>query len=101
MWFKDFQEGCHGGYLWYQNETILAILNPHVAPMPSTKFLLNRNYRLGGADNKWKIFKMATVSHLGYRNKMILALQNLHAAKTPPTKFWIIPTYHFEGWAQD
>ena len=38
MWFEDFQDGCHGGHLGYQNGTILAILNLHAAPMPSTKF---------------------------------------------------------------
>ena len=57
MWFEDFQDGCHGGHLGYQNGTILAILNPNAASMPSTKFLLHRTYCLG-ADKK-KTFKMA------------------------------------------
>ena len=29
---EDFHDGCHGGHLGYQNGTILAILNLHVAP---------------------------------------------------------------------
>ena len=52
MWFEDFQNSCHGGHLGYQNRTILAILNLHVAPMPSTKFWLHPTYR-SRADNKW------------------------------------------------
>ena len=40
MWFEDFKDGCHGGHLRCQNETILAILNLRAASMLSTKFLL-------------------------------------------------------------
>ena len=29
MWFQDFQDGCHGEHLGYQNGIILAILNLH------------------------------------------------------------------------
>ena len=58
---EDFQGGCLGGHLGYQDEIILAILNVHVAPMPSTMFRLNPTYR-SGADNKLKIFKMAGVA---------------------------------------
>ena len=54
MWFEDFQDGCHGGHLGYQNGTILAILNLHTAPMPSTKFPLHPTYCLG-ADNNWRL----------------------------------------------
>ena len=55
MWFEDQQDGqdgCHGGHLWYQKGTILAIL--HAAPMPSTKFLLYPTYG-SGADNNWRL----------------------------------------------
>ena len=38
MLFEQFQDGHYGGHLGYQNRTILAILNLHVALMPSTKF---------------------------------------------------------------
>ena len=48
MLFEDFQDGRHGGHLGYQNRTVLAILNLHAAPMPSTKFQLNLTYRSGG-----------------------------------------------------
>ena len=54
MWFEDFQDGCHGGQLGYQNRTILAIL---YCPDPSTKFPLHLTYCLG-AHNDWS-FKMA------------------------------------------
>ena len=47
MWFEDFQDGCDGGHLGYQNGTILAILNLHAAPMPSTKFPLHLTYSSG------------------------------------------------------
>ena len=48
MSFEEFQNGCHGGYLGYRNETILAILNFYVATMPPTKFQLNPTYGSGG-----------------------------------------------------
>ena len=54
MWFEDFQDGCHGGHLGYQNGTILAILNLHAAQMCSTKFPLQPTYATG-TDNKWRI----------------------------------------------
>ena len=42
MSFEEFQDG----HLGYQNGTILAILNLHVATMP-TKFQLNPTYGSG------------------------------------------------------
>ena len=51
IWFEDFQDSCHGGHLWYQNGTILAILNLHAAQMPSTKFPLHPTYDLGEDNN--------------------------------------------------
>ena len=98
MWFKDFHDGCHGGNLGYQNRTILAILNLHAAPMPSTKFPLHPTY-CSGADNNWRLSNWPKEmliedfqngwhgSHLGYRNGQILAILNLHVAPMPPTKF--------------
>ena len=47
MSFEDFQDGQHGGHVAYQNGMILAILNLHVAPMPSTKFGLDLTWGLG------------------------------------------------------
>ena len=38
---EDFQDGHRSGHFEYSNIMILAILNLHVAPMPSTKFWLN------------------------------------------------------------
>ena len=45
MSFEEFQDGDHLGY---RNETILAILNLHVATMPPTKFQFNPTYGSGG-----------------------------------------------------
>ena len=47
MSFKEFQDGHHGSHLGYQNGTILAILNLHVATMPPIKFQLNPTYGYG------------------------------------------------------
>ena len=44
MSFEDFQDGHHGSQLGYQNKTVLAILNLHVATKPPTKFQLNLTY---------------------------------------------------------
>ena len=41
MSFEEFQDGCHGGQLGYQNRTILATLNLCVTVMPPIKFWLN------------------------------------------------------------
>ena len=43
MSFKEFQDGCHGSHLGYQNGMILAILNLHVATMLPTKFHTGSN----------------------------------------------------------
>ena len=48
MWFEYFQDGRPGGYLGYRNETNLAIINLHVAPISPIKFGLNPTYHLGG-----------------------------------------------------
>ena len=53
MWFEDFQDG---GHLGYKDETILAILNLHVALMSSTKFWLNLTYR-SRADNNERFLR--------------------------------------------
>ena len=44
MSFEDFQDGRLVGHLRYRNGMILAILNLHVALMPTTKFGLCLNY---------------------------------------------------------
>ena len=48
MSFVEFQVG---GHLGYQNGTIFAILNLHVATMPPTKFQLNPTYGYGDVEN--------------------------------------------------
>ena len=86
MSFEEFQYGCHGGYLGYQNGTILAILNLYVAQMPPIKFWLDRTYGLG-RDGR----------HLGYRNGTILAILNLYNAPMPPVRFRLNLTYGLGG----
>ena len=54
MWFENFQDGWHGGHLGYQNRTILAILNLHAAPMPSTKIPLHPT-NFSEAANNWRL----------------------------------------------
>ena len=46
MSFEEFQDGR--GHLEYRNGTILAILNLHIATMPSIRFQLNPTYGSGG-----------------------------------------------------
>ena len=53
MSLEDFQESHNPAY---QNRKLLAILNRHVAPMPPTKFQLNRTYCLG-EDVVWRFSK--------------------------------------------
>ena len=48
MSFVDIEDGRHGGDLRYSNGLILAILNLHVAPIPSIKFRLNPTHCFGG-----------------------------------------------------
>ena len=52
MWFKD---GHCGRHLGFQNRKILAILNLHLAPMPSIKFQINLTFGLGG-DVVWRVY---------------------------------------------
>ena len=47
MSFEEFQYGCHGCHLGYQNGTILAILNLYVAPMPPHQVLAQSDLRFG------------------------------------------------------
>ena len=48
MSLEEYQDGCHGVPLDYQNRMILAYLILHVAPMPPTKFRFNRTCDPGG-----------------------------------------------------
>ena len=56
MSFKEFQDSHSGSHLGYMIETIIAVLNLHVSPMPPTKFRLNPPYHLG-ADADWRFSK--------------------------------------------
>ena len=59
MSFEEFQYSCHGGHFGYQNETISAILNLYVAPMPPI-VLAESDLRFGRI-GRLKNFKMAAI----------------------------------------
>ena len=82
--FEEFQDGCHGDQLGYQNVTILAILNLCVTVMPPIKFWLYLTYGLEEMS-----FKEFQDGHHG----TILAFLNLCVTMMPPIKFWLNPTY--------
>ena len=83
MWFKEFQDGRHGGHLGYRNETILAILNFYVTVMPPIKFRLNPTHGLGEM----------SFEEFHDRNETILAILILDVTVKPPIKFRLNPTY--------
>ena len=96
MSFEDFQDGHHGGPLWYRNETILAILNLHVAPTPPTKFWRNLTYH-SGADavwrfTRWPSWRPSWTSKRNACNNSEFSCRPMH-----PTKFRLKPTYR--SWA--
>ena len=62
----SFEEVQDGGHLGYRNRTISAILNFHVATMPSTKFQLNPTYSSGGDVESVKKLTMEERRTTGY-----------------------------------
>ena len=93
MSFKEFQYGCHGGHLGYQNGTTLAILNLYVTPMPPIKFWLSQ-------PKVWEEMSFGEFQdgrHLGYQKGTILAILNLYNAPMPPIKFWLNLIYGLGG----
>ena len=110
MSFEDFQDGRHDSHLGHWNETILAILNLHVTPIPSTKFGLNLTLNLYVALMPPIKFRLNHLrfwedmlfeefqdghhgSHQGYWNGMILAILNFYATPMPPIKFLLNLTW--------
>ena len=97
MSFEEFQDGRHGGHIWYRNRTILAILNLCVTVIPPNKFWLNPTYSLGGDGSirltVWEEMPFEEFlydrhgGHLGYRNGIILAILNLCVTVMPPSSF--------------
>ena len=78
----------------YQDETILAFLNLHVAPIPFMKFRLSPIFCLG-CDVNFEEFKDDRHGgHLGYQDGTILAILTLHAAPIPPLKFRLNPLFY-------
>ena len=118
-----FQEGLCCNYLWYQNRSILPILNLHLATLPPIKFQLNPTYRLG-TDVAWRVSRwppawpswiseqktfsnsespcQSNASHQFLAQSdiafgricHILAILKLHVALMPSTKFWLNLTYY-------
>ena len=87
-WFEDFQDGHHGGHLWYQNKTILTILNLYVAPMPPIKFQLNPTYSLG--EVVWRFSRRLT-----WCSSWISEWNNFRNSKSPCG-----PNASHQVWAQ-
>ena len=83
----------NGGHLEYRNETILAVLNLYVAPMPPIKFRL-----MVWEEMSFEEFQDGLCGgHLGYRNETILAILNLCVTVMLPIKFWLNPTDSLGG----
>ena len=80
-------------HLGYQDETVLAFLNLHVAPIPSMKFRLNPTFCLGGDVNFEELQDNHHGGHLGYQDGKILAILTFHAAPITPMKFRLNPSF--------
>ena len=63
MLFQDFHAGHHDSHLGYWNGMNLAMLNPHVTPMPPTMFGLNPTNHSGV--DMFEDFKLATMADIG------------------------------------
>ena len=74
-------------HLGYQDETILAFLNLHVAPIPSMKLRLNPTFCLGGVVDFEEFQDDRHGGLLGYQDGTISTILTLHAAPIPPMKF--------------
>ena len=95
MLFEEFQDGCRGCPLGYQNRTILAILNLCVTVMPPSSF---GSIRLRVWEMSFEEFQDCHHGgHLGYRNRTILAILNLCVTVIPPIKFQLNRTYGLGG----
>ena len=90
MWFEEFRDGRHGGYIEYQNGTILAFLNLNNTSMPPISSIQHRSGAyVVSRFSRWPSWRGG---HLGYLNATILAILNFHLAPMLPTKFLINPT---------
>ena len=78
-------------HLGYQDKTILAFLNLHVAPIPSMMFRLNPTFCLERDVNFEEFQDDHHGGHLGDQDRMILAILTLHAAPISPMKFQLNP----------
>ena len=77
--FEEFQDVCHGGHLGYQNSTMLANMNLHVALMPLS-FWFNHSCFGNCCLKNFKMYIMAAISILKPKDFCNIALM-------PPIKF--------------
>ena len=77
---EDLQDGCCGGHCGYHNKMVLAVLNLHITPMPSTK----PTY-YSGADEVWRFSRWPPWGPLRYRNRTIFAILNLYVLQCLPS----------------
>ena len=105
MWFQDFQDGCHGGHLGYQNGIILAILIsmlPRCLPssFPSIQLTVREQILFEDLQDSGRrqleTYKIAGVRRI-FRRLTILAILNLYVASMPPIMFWLKQTNGFGG----
>ena len=77
MPFEKNQDCCHGNQIGYQNRMIQAILNFHVAPIPSTKLRFNLTY--GWEKMVFERYQNGyNGSHIIYSNGTGIAFMNVH-----------------------
>ena len=75
------------------HNSVLAILNFHVAQKHSTKFRFNQTY-ISGGDVVFKSFKMARMADIfDIKNERISAILNLHDTLMTHIKFKLNLTY--------
>ena len=96
MSFEDFQDGRHGNHLGYRNRIFIAILNLHLAPMPSPKFRLNLT-KGSGADVVSRFSRRPPRPPAWIAEQKILAILNLYGALMLPLKFRLNPSYSLGG----
>ena len=96
MSFEEFQYGCHGGHLGYQNGTILAFtISMSLRCLPSSFGSIGP---MVWEDMSFEEFQDGRHgSLLAYRNGRILVILNLCIAPMPPIKFQLNQTYGLGG----
>ena len=101
MSFEEFQYGCHGGHLAYQNGTIFHNSDSLCRSDASHQVLAQSDLQFGRCClkifSRWSFQDGRHGGHLGYLNETILAILNLYNAPMPPIKFLLNLTYGLGG----